>query len=1220
MQIVTATSLLRRRLRSEWRLLLAVFIGIAVAGTLVASAPVYLSSLRQLSFNTAIDRASPGYLSVYTYAPYLPLNSVVTTTTDDNVRQAFDHALGELNDGVERYNRLGPYIAGLPDQPLPESSSEGGRVSVGFVQYFTGLERYAHVYEGRLPQPGLSQGPLGPRMEAVLGERVSDFFNIGIGDEVVVATSISDPVRVTLAITGIIRADESADPYWRQNLNLFMYPAAEEQPLERGLEVDAEEPPVAVFVTEDALVSGLGESFPGSLVNAHWYMNMDRDALKRLSAGEAADRLDALDVRLAETMGGATPLTGIRPLLEDLDRRTFFSSVPLLLLLTIMVATVLYYLAMMVSYLVTSRTSDVALLRSRGTSTLQLLRLFAYEGVTMVVLAVLVSPLVAMGLIALAGKLPYFEQFSNGDFLPVRFELLPFLTAAAVGVLCLVLFIAPAALGARAGLIVHKLRASRPPTVPFFQRYYIDGALLILGGLIFWELRSRGQLISGGLFSGVQINEAMLIAPVLFLTVVALLFMRLFPLFVRFLSGDSPGLTHVVAGGSLAAAAVGLVFREIRADAPTGWIEPVLVLAAFGAAYWLSNRTQRTLVTLAALAVQALLVALFLWMEPPREGDFMRVPTLVLAAVVPMQAAFYSLRLVSRAAPVWVSMALLNMARNPSQYSWLVLLIVIVTGLGILATTVGGTLDRSREEQALYNVGADLRVTGLRPVRQYSVDSLKEAYMTIPGVTSVSVAMRGRGSIGAGSGAGQFEFLALESSEFPYISWYRDDFSEKSLEGVMRELRNGGTLAPLPLPEGVTHIQAWVNPEDTYRGVYLWFVVQDRLGKIATFTAGGLGEPGWSLLTADVTRRLEPPVSLISVNLFEPGYGAIGTSGSILIDSIQAIGQGGAVHVLEDFEGPTNWVPVTTTDVSSDLLRFTRTDSVSGAAAASFTFGRDTNSGIRGFYRGTARGRVPIVVSSSFVQSTGINVGDSFTIEVAQRYIPVIVRDRVNYFPTLNPRTGVGYILLDLELLLQRLNMLSPAGEAIPNELFIKEAPGADFAVRNVLYSLVQTTNQVSDRESQANVSTLDPLVSAGWKAMVALSVGIIIFTAGLGYVAYLLSFAHGNRNQMGFMQAMGLTRRQISGLMSVEHLLVAIVGLGLGTWAGYEMSRIMVSALAVNSAGYPVVPPFILTTNWTIMAPLYAALCAVFATALIVVNRGITRLDLYSISRLETA
>ena len=1219
MRIVTASSLLRRRLRSEWRLLLAVFIGITVAGTLVASAPVYLSSLRQLAFNTAVDRATPGYLNVYTYAPYLPLNAVTTSRTDDSTRKAFDAALGEVNAGVERYNRLGPFIAGLPGRPLPESSTGGARVSVGFVQFFTGLERYAALNDGRLPLGGVTQGPRGPIVEAVLGKRISEFFNLGVGDEMVMAGSITDPVRVTLVITGVIRADEDADPYWQQNVNLFMYPSPEQQPLERGLEVDAEEPPLAVFVTEEAMLSGIGQTYPGTLVNAHWYMNMDRDALKQLTAAEIGSRLDDLEARLAETMGGATPITGVRAMLDDLERRTFFSSVPLLLLLTIMVATVLYYLAMMVSYLVVSRTSDVALLRSRGTSTVQLLRLLAFEGAALVVLAVLVSPLIAMALIASVGKLPYFHQFTNGEFLPVYFELAPFLTAAAVGAFCLVLFVTPAAFGARAGLIVHRLRASRPPTVPFFQRYYIDAALLILGGLIFWELRSRGQLISGGLFTGVQVNEAMLIAPVLFLTVVALLFMRLFPLFVRYLSGDSPALTHVIAAGAVVAVTAGLVVREVRAGSPAGWIEPVLVLAGIAAAYWFGSRSRRPGAVLGALAVQAVLVAWFLWIEPPREGEFMRVPTIVLAAVVPMQAAFLALRLFANVSPVWVAMALLNMARNPSQYSWLVLLIVIVTGLGILATTVGGTLDRSREEQALYNVGADLRVAGLRNVREVSTQSLKELYMTIPGVTSVSVALRGRGSIGAGSGAGQFELLALESQDFPYISWYRDDFSEKPLVGLMRELRNGGTLSPIPLPEGATKIQAWVNPGDNYRGVFLWFVVRDRSGKIATFTAGGLGESGWSLLSADINRRLEPPVSLISVNLFEPGFGAVGTSGILMIDGIHAVGADGAVTMLEDFEERLGWVPITTSDVSSDTLRITRGEAVSGRSAAVFTFGRDTNSGIRGFYRGTARGRVPIVVSSSFMSSTGISVGDTFTIEVAQRYIPVVVRDTVNYFPTMNPQIGVGYILVDLELLLERLNMLSPTGVAAPNELFIKEAPGADYAVRSVLYSMVQSSAQVRDREWQAGASSLDPLVSAGWKAMVTLSIGIIIFTAGLGYVAYLLSFAHGNRNQMGFLQAMGLTRGQISGLLGVEHLLVALFGLGLGTWAGYEMSRIMVSALAVTTSGHPVVPPFILTTEWNIMAPVYVVLCAIFVTALMVVNRGITRLDLYSISRLET-
>ena len=564
--------------------------------------------------------------------------------------------------------------------------------------------------------------------------------------------------------------------------------------------------------------------------------------------------------------------------------------------------------------------------------------------------------------------------------------------------------------------------------MPFFQRYYLDAGLLILGGLIFWELRSRGQLISGGLFTDIQVNEAMLIAPVLFLTVVALLFMRLFPLFVRYLSGDSPALVHVIAACAVPVVAAGLIVRDVRAGYPAGWIEPALALAGFAAVYWIGRRARRPWAVGGLLLAQALFVAWFLWIEPPREGEFLRTPTIVLAALVPMQVVFLGLRLSARAAPVWVSMALLNMARNPSQYSWLVLLIVIVTGLGILATTVGGTLDRSREERALYDVGADLRVAGLRTVRQESKESLKELYMTIPGVTSVSVALRSRGNIGAGSGGGQFELLALESQDFPYISWYRDDFSEKPLEGVMRELRNGGTLAPIPLPDDVMQIRAWVNPEDNYRGVFLWFVIQDRFGKTHTYTAGNLGEPGWSRLTAEINRLPEPPLSLVSLNLYEPGFGAVGTSGKMRIDAIQAVGADGAVHLLDDFEQLLGWVPITTSDVSSDVLRIVRGDAVSGTSAAEFTMGRDTNSGIRGFYRTTARGRVPIVISSSFSRSTAIGVGDAFTIEVSQRYIPVVVRDVVEYFPTMNPQRVLGYVLIDLDLLLERLNMLSPTG------------------------------------------------------------------------------------------------------------------------------------------------------------------------------------------------
>ena len=100
-----------------------------------------------------------------------------------------------------------------------------------------------------------------------------------------------------------------------------------------------------------------------------------------------------------------------------------------------------------------------------------------------------------------------------------------------------------------------------------FQRYYLDVLLLVMGGLVFWELNARGQLVSGGLFRDVQVNEALLFAPVLVLTLVALVFMRFFPLFVRYISGESPTLNHM------------LVWASTGPFKPDSWILPLEVRA-----------------------------------------------------------------------------------------------------------------------------------------------------------------------------------------------------------------------------------------------------------------------------------------------------------------------------------------------------------------------------------------------------------------------------------------------------------------------------------------------------------------------------------------------------------------------------------------------------------------------------------------------------------------
>ena len=135
---------------------------------------------------------------------------------------------------------------------------------------------------------------------------------------------------------------------------------------------------------------------------------------------------------------------------------------------------------------------------------------------------------------------------------------------------------------------------------------------------------------------------------------------------------------------------------------------------------------------------------------------------------------------------------------------------------------------------------------------------------------------------------------------------------------------------------------------------------------------------------------------------------------------------------------------------------------------------------------------------------------------------------------------------------------------------------------------------------------------------MVLLCLGIIGVTAGLGYATYLISFAGRSRSEMGFLQAFGFTRRQILGLLSLEHLVIVVVGLSLGTWAGLQMSSSMVSSITVTDRGDGVVPPFILTTDWLFMSAVYLMLVGIFCFALYRLTRGMLWVDLQTASRME--
>ena len=98
--------------------------------------------------------------------------------------------------------------------------------------------------------------------------------------------------------------------------------------------------------------------------------------------------MDGFEDEFARLIPGSEIAAALNRAVDQFASKIFFSRVPLLLLLTITVVTVLFYVAVISSHLVQSRSGDTAMLRSRGMAPLGMARLSVYEALAMSATAV----------------------------------------------------------------------------------------------------------------------------------------------------------------------------------------------------------------------------------------------------------------------------------------------------------------------------------------------------------------------------------------------------------------------------------------------------------------------------------------------------------------------------------------------------------------------------------------------------------------------------------------------------------------------------------------------------------------------------------------------------------------------------------------------------------------------------------------------------------------
>ena len=594
-RIIVAWPQIVRRTLANWQLMSTVVVGVLLASSIMAGTIIYFDALRELALNNSLAQLSVNDTNIVIKSDrgpttYAEREKVVGETE----REIRDRVSWMLRDGTTGVKSATFFLTVVGREA--SAGTDSPRTFFGNLPRL--LDHVTIEPGGRAPgdTPVSTSGGI-PIIEVLAPMENAQDLGVQVGDTVSAVPYWEDSApHIHVVITGFFTPNDPDDEIWHLNERVFNAATA------------GTFRTLPFYVTEKAYYEILGNTFRQMDSVYGWLLMVDPSKVNANNSRFAHANIEAMEDRLSTNLFSYRQITRLDEALYEYDLRLFFSKLPMFVILVLISVVILYYVITLSSLVVEQQRGEIVLLKSRGASSAQVLSVYVLEGLTIAVLATVLAPFLAAAVISLLGYTPAFSDLSGGGRLEILISPNAYLMSAFGGLLSFGALMIPAFQASGMSVTTFRQQSARPYTQPFYQRYYLDVLLLIIGVILLRQLSEQGSVVAVGIFGEIAVDQILLAVPAVILVASALALLRLFPLFMRV---SSALLSSFLSAG--------------------------LVLG------------------------------------------------------------------------IW------QMARNPTHYARLSLMLILMAGLGIFAASFGGTLQRSFEERALYATGADVRLRSILP-------------------------------------------------------------------------------------------------------------------------------------------------------------------------------------------------------------------------------------------------------------------------------------------------------------------------------------------------------------------------------------------------------------------------------------------------------------------------------------------------------------------------
>ncbi|MEU7743760.1 FtsX-like permease family protein [Nonomuraea sp. NPDC049158] len=497
-------------------------------------------------------------------------------------------------------------------------------------------------------------------------------------------------------------------------------------------------------------------------------------------------------------------------------------------------------------------------------------------------------------------------------------------------------------------------------------------------------------------------------------------------------------------------------------------------------------------------------------------------------------------RITTRRPTLAPALGVWQVSRRPLKYAGPALLLTMAIAIGIVSMATAATWRGSQQDQARHQAGADLRISGPPDGPELGTFGRGTAFAALPGVTTASPAFRGPVQL-SGEGA---VLLGLDAGKLDRLFHLRPDLSARSIAEMARALGSGRPRgAPMELPGRPTTLTLRARAD---AAVALRIMVSDALG---------------------VWREL-------SLGLLHPGDNQIDLDLSEIAGRTGKIAYPLSVRGLVASPPESGSAQVTVTGLSANRPISLK---ASGSQPVAVAFGE-------------LSGPLPVVLTTDLAASLKLSAGQVGRVNLDRRIVEVKVAGLVDRMPT--TAADQPAVLADWATL-QAYGLAAGEIPRPATEWWLAAEGGDTGPALAALKKRPEWDATAVDQRELTERLRDDPLAS-GLQGALILGFAAALAFAALGFVVNATVAARERMAEFTILRALGVSHRQVFGLLAVEQAFVIGLSLVAGTALAVVVGVLVVPHIVLTGQAAAVTPDVLLDIPWAATAAMLALVAAV--------------------------